>query len=142
MAPAGEIVGRTAEVAAVEAFLAGPAPAALVLEGEAGSGKTTVWEHALRADGHRLLVARPTGAESRLSLSTIADVLGGVAPGELAALPRPQRRALGAALLLDEPADDAPQDPRALAVGFLTAIRQLATASPVLIAVDDVQWAD
>ncbi len=35
-----EIVGRETEIAAVRRFVAGPAPAALVLEGEAGCGKT------------------------------------------------------------------------------------------------------
>ena len=63
-----EIVGRETEIAAVRRFVAGPAPAALVLEGEAGCGKTTVWEAALPADGHRVLAARPTDSESALSL--------------------------------------------------------------------------
>ena len=45
-----DILGREAEVQAVGRFLDGPAPAALILEGPAGIGKTTVWlaglEHA------------------------------------------------------------------------------------------------
>ena len=47
-----EVVGREQELAAVAAFLdeAGELPAALVLEGEAGIGKSTLWragvEHA------------------------------------------------------------------------------------------------
>ena len=140
MLTSGQIVGRETEIAAMRRFLAGPAPAALVLEGEAGCGKTTVWEAALPEDGHRVLAARPTDSESALSLSTVGDLLAGVDLQGLSGLPGPQRRALRAALLLDEP--DAPQDPRALAVAFLTAIRELAHSSPVLIAVDDVQWAD
>src|ERR1700754_3113276 len=122
----GQIVGREIEIAAVRRFLAGPAPAALVLAGAAGCGKTTVWEAALREDGHRVLVARPTDGESALSRSTVGDLLAGVDLQGLSGLPVPQRRALRAALLLDEPARDAPQDPRALAVAFLTAIRELA----------------
>src|ERR671932_257657 len=47
----GEIVGRAAEIAALRAFLSRPAPAALVIEGEAGCGKTTVWEAGLEGGG-------------------------------------------------------------------------------------------
>ena len=39
-----DILGREAEVQAVGRFLDGPAPAALILEGPAGIGKTTVWQ--------------------------------------------------------------------------------------------------
>jgi predicted ATP-dependent serine protease len=55
-----EIVSREAELASVQAFIGRPAsgPAALVLEGEAGIGKSTLWlagvEHA-RALGLRVL---------------------------------------------------------------------------------------
>jgi MoxR-like ATPase len=42
-----EVVGRDEELAEVAAFLDGNLPAALLLEGEAGIGKTTVWRSAL-----------------------------------------------------------------------------------------------
>ena len=54
-----EIVGRDEEVASVRAFVEGAAegPAAFVLEGEAGVGKSTVWlagvEHARAERGCR-----------------------------------------------------------------------------------------
>ncbi len=38
-----EVVGREAELEAIGAFLGDPASRALVLEGEAGIGKTTLW---------------------------------------------------------------------------------------------------
>ncbi|MGZ6295375.1 MAG: hypothetical protein ACXWPO_11250, partial [Candidatus Limnocylindrales bacterium] len=44
---AAEIIGRDAERAAIEALLAGPRPVALVVEGEAGIGKTTLWSFAV-----------------------------------------------------------------------------------------------
>jgi DNA-binding CsgD family transcriptional regulator len=72
----------------------------------------------------------------------VGDLLAGVDLETLDGLPAPQRRVLRVALLLEEPAGDAPQDPRALAVAFLTTIRELARSSPVLIAVDDTQWVD
>src|SRR5690606_5875524 len=55
-------------------------------------------------------------------------------------LPSPQRRAVEAALLLDEggPAID----PRTTAVAVLTGVRTLARRGPLIVAVDDVQWLD
>jgi Cdc6-like AAA superfamily ATPase len=56
------IVGRDEELAAVAAFLDGDLPAALLLAGEAGIGKTTVWRSGLeqaRERGVRVLVCRP-----------------------------------------------------------------------------------
>ncbi len=46
-----DILGREAEVQAVGRFLDGPAPAALILEGPAGIGKTTVWQAAWSTHG-------------------------------------------------------------------------------------------
>jgi hypothetical protein len=81
VAPApGKIVGRAAEIAALRAFRSRPAPAALVIEGDAGCGKTTVWEAALDGGGGRVLVARPIEGESALSLSGVGDLLAGVDP--------------------------------------------------------------
>ena len=59
----------------------------------------------------------------------------------LPALPSPQRAALDAALLFREPPARAP-DERAIATGFLNAVRALARHGPVLVAIDDVQWLD
>ena len=56
-------------------------PAALVVEGEAGIGKTTVWLEAVRlgeARAFRVLQARPAESEARLSYAALADLLGDV----------------------------------------------------------------
>lgn len=55
-----EIVGREAEISAIEAFLGDRAalPASLVIEGPAGAGKSTLWQSAVgRATetGHAVL---------------------------------------------------------------------------------------
>jgi guanylate kinase len=47
------IVGREEELAAVTTFLDGEFPAALVLAGEAGIGKTTVWRAGLEQERER-----------------------------------------------------------------------------------------
>jgi len=100
-----EIVGRDPELAATAAFLDGDFPAALVLAGQAGIGKTTVWRAALdqaREHGVRVLVCRPAQSEAHLSFAGLADLLEPVLGEKLAALPAVQRRALEAALLLSE----------------------------------------
>ena len=76
-----EILGREAEVQAVGRFLDGPAPAALILEGPAGIGKTTVrqagLEHA-HTRGRRVLVTRPSEVETAPATAGLIDLLGDV----------------------------------------------------------------
>ena len=55
--------------------------------------------------------------------------------------PSPQRRALRVALLREEPEGQVPED-HIIGVAVLNALRTLAQAGPVLVAIDDVQWLD
>jgi DNA-binding CsgD family transcriptional regulator len=141
-----EIVGRDEEVASVRAFVEGAAGgcAALVLEGDAGVGKSTLWlagvEHA-RAEGLRTLVSRPAEAERDLAHVALGDLLESILDDALPVLPPPRRRALEVALLRGDRADET-VDGRALAVATLTALQLLARDEPVLLAIDDVQWLD
>jgi DNA-binding CsgD family transcriptional regulator len=138
------IVGRDDELAEVEAFLDGPPPAALLLAGEAGIGKTTVWHaatEAAEARGFRVLRTRPAEVEAVLALAGVGDLLADVREEALAELPPPQRRALEVALLLEN-ADGKPPDQRAVATAFFAALQVLARERPVAVAVDDVQWLD
>lgn len=143
---AADVVGREAELAALEAFVDAreELPRALVLEGEAGLGKTTLLRagvEAARGRSYRVLGCAPGEAESELSFAALRDLLEGAFDGIAADLPAPQRRALAVALLRQEPGADA-LDPGAVATGFLAALRLLAAGSPVLVAVDDAQWLD
>jgi len=141
-----EIIGREEELALVHAFIgeADGEPAALVLEGEAGIGKSTLWlagvEHA-RAQGLRVLVSRPAEAERGLAHMGLADLFEDILDDVLPALPAPRRRALEVALLMEELAGD-PVDPRAVALGVRGALQLLSGAEPLLVAVDDAQWLD
>jgi DNA-binding CsgD family transcriptional regulator len=140
------VVGRDREMAAVAAFLdAVPSgPCGLVLEGEAGAGKTTVWgAGAVRAAGrsYTVLSSRPAESEATLSFAALGDLLDGVLDDGLPRLPPPQRRALEVALLLEDPVGSPPEQ-RAVAVAFLAVIRRLSASAPVVLAIDDLQWLD
>jgi DNA-binding CsgD family transcriptional regulator len=146
MAVESEVVGREQELAAIEAFLDAPpgGPAALLVEGEAGIGKTTLWLAAVQAArnrGQRVLDAVPAEAERDLPFSALGDLLGGVIGSVIDRLPPPQASALKVALLLDDEGDRSPER-RAVALAVLSALRLLAADGPVLIAIDDVRWLD
>ena len=140
-----QLFGREEERGAVAHLLDEPEqlPAAAVLWGEAGIGKTTLWLagiEAASARGYRVLSARPSAAETRFSFAGLADLLGAAAGEVVSGLPPVQRRALEAALLLGE--SEVPADERVVAAAFLGAVRLLAADGPLCLAVDDVQWLD
>lgn len=140
------LVGREEEFAALLGLLEAPdkLPAVAAVAGEAGIGKTTVWLAAVEAAeerGYLVLSCRPAEAEAGFSFVGLADLIGRVVPDVLPQLPRPQRRALEAALALAE-SDDSRTDERVVALAFLSTLRTLAEGKRVMLAVDDVQWLD
>jgi len=137
-----EIVGRDVEAGQVAWFL-DSGTGELVLEGEAGIGKTSVWLAGLALAGERglrALVARPSEVETRLPYATLSDLLEPVADDALRSMPPPQARALEIALLRREPQQA--WDSRAVSAATLTALRVLSAETPTLLAVDDTQWVD
>jgi hypothetical protein len=143
---AAAVIGRDETLGSIRAFLAAVerGPTALVLSGEAGIGKTILWEEGVAEAERRcgrVLSCRGIEAEAALSFSGLSDLLSEVI-AEVAPLLLPvRRRALEVALLLAEPGDDVP-DARAIGVAFLDVLRILAECGPVLVAIDDVQWLD
>ena len=143
---AAGVHGRAAELGQIGRFLDEVAsrPAALLIEGEAGIGKTTLWSAGIgqaRRRGWQVLTCRPVQPEAALSFSALGDLLEPVPEAMLSGLPGPQRRALDVALLRAEPGPE-PPDQRAVAVAFLGVIRALAQAAPVIVGVDDLPWLD
>lgn len=143
---AEQFVGRRTEEQAVTDFLDSVPhqSSALVIEGEAGIGKTTLWLDAVsrsRTRGFRTLSCRAAAAESVLAYTVLADLLSAVDDSIWAGLPAPQQRALDGALLRQR-VDANDIDPRAVAAAFVAVIDRLAAAAPVVIAIDDLQWTD
>ena len=137
---------RTAESRAVTAFLESTAtqPSALVIGGEAGIGKTTLWLGALeqaRNNGFHVLSARGGQAESGLTYAVLADLLEPVSAEVLDTLPHLQRVAIDR-VLLEGDGTGPVTDERVVASAFLTLLDRLAADAPVIVALDDVQWLD
>ena len=140
------VVGRDAELASLRGFVSRiPAGSVvLALEGDAGVGKTTLWEAGLEEAGDRgfrVLAARPAESETALSFSGIGDLLDPVLEEAFAPLSAAQHRALSRALVLGDD-EGPPPDPHAIGLALLNSLRALAGELPVVVAVDDVQWLD
>jgi hypothetical protein len=78
-----DVIGRRSELAVLAELVGDQAalPRALLLEGEAGIGKTTLWLAGIRmatTAGFRVLMARPGEGERHLAYSGLGDVLGEV----------------------------------------------------------------
>lgn len=141
------IVGRDRALAATAAFL-DEIPAgsrALILEGDAGIGKTVLWRagvgDAARA-GYRVLEAVAEPVEARMSFVSLADLLDDCYDAVADGLPTLQRDALDHALL--RRSDSTPRDPdnRMIGTALRSALVALARTAPVVIAIDDAQWLD
>ena len=146
MSMAPEIIGRDEELGAVRVFISrvGDGPGAVVLSGEAGIGKTILWQAGLEDARERLdrvLTCHGVEAEASLSFAGLSDLLGSVLVEAGPSLAPPRRRALEIALLLAEPGGVAP-DPHAIGLAVLDILRVLAEQGSVLVALDDAQWLD
>ena len=140
------VVGRDTALGDVARFVdaVAAAPAALLLEGEPGIGKTTLWRSAQAAAGdrgHRVLAATAVEGEADLPFVGLRDLFEDVArttarrcrrrsarPSTPRCCARPTRRAVA--------------DPHAVCVAALGVVRALAAERPLVIAVDDVGWLD
>ncbi len=134
--------GRRDECAVLDRLL-GQARAgrsgALVLEGEAGVGKTALLDYAI-ASASDLTVLRAVGVESEMELAFAAlHQLCAPALDRLERLPVPQRDALLTTFGLR-----AGPVPGRFLVGLavLSLLSELADESPLVCVVDDAQWLD
>jgi DNA-binding CsgD family transcriptional regulator len=142
----GGLVARDAELDAIRRLLVttGDSVRALVLEGDPGIGKTSLWEQGIalaRAGGLRVLVVRASECDTGLPFAGLIDLLDGVPTEELQAVPGPQLRALEVALYRADPTDR-PPEPQVISLAALSALRVLAAHDHLVVALDDLQWLD
>jgi DNA-binding CsgD family transcriptional regulator len=143
------IVGRDRELSRLDAWLgltdSEPGLARmLVLVGEAGIGKTTLWVEAVRRcrdRGWSAMTCRPSASEAPLSYVGLADLLRHSPELAFEQLPPPQRRPLEVALLRAEPGE-ADLEPRAVGTGLSALLATMASGQPLVLAIDDIQWLD
>lgn len=142
---ATDVIAHALANTAIEGFLdAQDGPRALVVEGEAGIGKTTLWStacDAARARGHLVATSRPSEAESVLAYAGVADLLAEVDPAAIEALPDLQRLAVNR-VLLTAGSEGPVTDQRVVAAAVAAVLEALSSERPVLLAIDDVQWLD
>jgi DNA-binding CsgD family transcriptional regulator len=139
------VVGRTEELGVLDAFLADtqPGPRVLLIEGEPGIGKTTLLRELLASAqdrGYPVLSCRPTRSEMDLSYVGLVELLAGVDDAVVGALPAPQARVLR--MIMRQEESEGRFDRLSLYVAVVAAVRAVASAGPMLLAVDDAQWLD
>lgn len=138
-------LGRELEVEQTLGFLAAVAHGTrgLLITGDAGIGKTTIWEAGVAAAlsrGFRVMSCRAAGSELQLSFAGLGDLLDPQLERVLRGLPVPQRRALEATMGLG--AFGAAPEPQLLGLALVNAFRALAAERPLVVAIDDLQWLD
>src|SRR4051812_2265261 len=140
----GAIVGRRTELDEIDRLLGHDGlAAAVVLDGEAGIGKTTIWASGVenaRRRGLTTLVARPAEGEASLPFAALGDLLEPVVDSVAADLPAPQRRAIDLALQRSDAVE--PASRLAVSRAVVALLRAAVAADALVVAIDDVQWLD
>jgi tetratricopeptide (TPR) repeat protein len=136
------IVGREEELASVRRVLDDDGPSCVVIDGDAGIGKTTLWLHGLAEAGRRwhVLTARPTEGEASLPFAALGDLLEPLLTAEGADLPEHEGDVLGGVLQRARPVE--PASRLAVSRAVVGLLRRASAQAPVLVAIDDVQWLD
>jgi len=143
--PGTIVVGREAERSAIARWLDDARPSCLLIEGEAGIGKSTLWFHAVavaRTRADRVLSWRASVAERDLAFATLTALLD--EPAAEAAIDRlsgPRRAAISAAMGRGA-AFGAHSDPSLVGLAVADVLRDLGRDRPLVVAIDDIQWAD
>jgi DNA-binding CsgD family transcriptional regulator/tetratricopeptide (TPR) repeat protein len=134
--------GRRHECGRLDGLLAGARTghsAALVIQGEAGVGKTALLDYVAESAAD-LRVLRAAGVESEMELAfaTLHQMCGPVLD-RLDRLPEPQRAALGTAFSLQE---GPPPDRFLIGLAVLSLLAEVAEDGPVVCVIDDARWLD
>jgi len=137
-----ELIGRAGLVDRARKQL--EASGSVLLYGPTGVGKSATGRALVAertAAGVRILSAAPSQSEAGLPYVTLLDLLSDQLELAWQVLPDHLRQPLEVALLKAS-APDSMRDELAVRLAVLHVLRRLATAGPVLLVVDDIQWAD
>src|SRR5690349_10873898 len=142
----GAVVARSDHLRVIADYLgvAGTRPSALLIEGDEGIGKTTLWLSALEQAGDRgfrTLSARAAKVEAGMAFGTVADLLREVDAEVLTGLPDLQQAAVDRVLLRGN-SDASTTDVHMVAAALMSVVQRLSSDAPVMIGVDDLQWLD
>ena len=137
------LYGRESELSALDELIdgLGSRGAAIVVRGEAGIGKSSLVDAAVRtADARAMSVLRTTGvlSEANLPFAGLHQLLQ-PRIAELGTLPSPQRAALEAAFGMTE---EAAPDLFLIALATLNLLADVAERAPLLLVVEDAHWLD
>jgi len=117
----------------------------VLIDGEAGIGKSTLWSAALddaSADGRRILAWRASAAERDIAFAGLSGLFDGSdLGGRLDRLAEPRRRALQAAFGLIEMLPQ-PTQPGVIGLAVADVLRGLGHEQRIVVAIDDLQWLD
>ena len=137
------LVGRAGELERIEGLIdgLGTTGGVLVLEGEAGIGKSALLAQARRRAGEQgveILGVEGVESEAELAFAGLHQLLQPIR-GQIDQLPEPQRRALEAAFGITGAEDP---DPFHVALAAYELIAGAAAAHGILIVADDTHWLD
>ncbi len=137
------LVGRVREQAAIAGFIESISvgAAALVICGDVGVGKTTLWLYGRDAAAQtaRVLHCRPGELGTRVSYSGLAELFNGL-DAEMFVLADAERHALLSAIRRAEPGDSR-IDHSTVAVAAANVLGE-ASRNRLVLAIDDLQWLD
>jgi DNA-binding CsgD family transcriptional regulator len=141
----GGIVGRQTDLMRVLEAIeeARTARLGLLIGGEPGIGKSTLIAAARERAAERgflVLATRAVEVEHAVPYAALADLLSRIPEQAVAGLPPALREAVSSVLFLSDTGGEV--DQRAVSTGVLRVIQAAARIQPVLLAVDDLLWAD
>jgi len=140
------VVGRSYDTRSIAEYLksVGSQPSALLIDGEPGIGRSTLWLAGLnqaRERGFQTLSARVSKAEVDLEYATVADLLAEVDLEVLQRLPDAHVAAIDRVLLRGT-SDATAEERHVVAAAVTSVIQRLCRDAPVIVGIDDVQWLD
>ena len=136
------ILGREEERARLRQLFEPDGPTCVVIEGEAGIGKTTLWLAGVEEarQSWNVVAARPAEGEAALPFAALGDLLEPLLEAEEHELTTAERETLDSALQRAQSTE--PASRLAVSRAVVALVRRAAAQSPLLVAIDDVQWLD